>query len=62
MALLNLGGVEDAEVELVWDPPWHPSMMTDGGPRAMFGADVKKESQIKKEYSPAPRHASREPE
>ena len=26
-ALLNLPNVEDAEVELVWDPPWHPSMM-----------------------------------
>lgn len=26
-ALLNLEGVDDAEVELVWDPPWHPSMM-----------------------------------
>ena len=31
MALLNLDGVEDAEVELVWDPPWHPDMMTDYG-------------------------------
>ena len=29
MALLNLDGVEDAEVELVWDPPWHPDMMSD---------------------------------
>ena len=27
VALLNLAGVDDAEVELVWDPPWHPSMM-----------------------------------
>ena len=26
-ALLCLPGVDDAEVELVWDPPWHPSMM-----------------------------------
>jgi metal-sulfur cluster biosynthetic enzyme len=26
-ALLNLEGVDDAAVELVWDPPWHPSMM-----------------------------------
>src|SRR5512140_3579006 len=31
MALLNLEGVEDAEVEIVWDPPWHPSMMSDVG-------------------------------
>ena len=29
MALLNLDGVDDAEVELAWDPPWHPDMMTD---------------------------------
>ena len=29
MALLNLERVDDAEVELVWDPPWHPDMMTD---------------------------------
>ena len=36
MALLNLDGVEDAEVKLVWDPPWHPSMMTDAG-RARTG-------------------------
>jgi metal-sulfur cluster biosynthetic enzyme len=35
-ALLNLAGVEEAEVELVWDPPWHPSMMTDVG-RAQTG-------------------------
>ena len=31
VAVLNLEGVEDAAVELVWDPPWHPSMMTDRG-------------------------------
>ena len=36
MALLNLEGVEDAEVEVVWDPPWHPSMMSDFG-RARVG-------------------------
>ena len=30
-ALLGIDGVEDAEVELVWDPPWHPSMMTETG-------------------------------
>jgi metal-sulfur cluster biosynthetic enzyme len=34
--LLNLPGVHDAEVELVWDPPWHPSMMTEIG-RAATG-------------------------
>ena len=36
MVLLNLEGVEDAEVEVVWDPPWHPSMMSDFG-RARLG-------------------------
>ena len=36
MALLNLEGVDEVEVELVWDPPWHPDMMTDVG-RARVG-------------------------
>ena len=36
-AALSLDGAEDAEVELVWDPPWHPSMMTEIG-RAQSGA------------------------
>ena len=35
-ALLNIPGVEEAEVEIVWDPPWHPSMMTETG-RAIAG-------------------------
>ena len=35
-ALLGIDGVEEAEVELVWDPPWHPSMMTETG-RAATG-------------------------
>jgi metal-sulfur cluster biosynthetic enzyme len=34
-ALLGLDGVEDAQVELVWDPPWNPAMMTDEGRRAL---------------------------
>ncbi|MHB8395671.1 MAG: metal-sulfur cluster assembly factor [Thermoplasmataceae archaeon] len=25
----NLQGVEAADVELVWEPPWNPSMMSD---------------------------------
>jgi metal-sulfur cluster biosynthetic enzyme len=33
-ALLNLAGVEEAEVQVVWDPPWHPSMMTEFGRNA----------------------------
>lgn len=35
-ALLNLPAVGEAEVELTWDPPWHPSMMTEAG-RAATG-------------------------
>jgi len=35
-ALLSLEAVEEAEVEIVWDPPWNPSMMTDYG-RARVG-------------------------
>src|SRR5690242_1574449 len=30
-ALLQVDGVSDAVVELVWDPPWHPDMMTEVG-------------------------------
>jgi len=35
-ALLNLEGVDEAQVEVVWDPPWNPSMMTEAG-RAATG-------------------------
>ena len=35
-ALLNLEGVDNAEVQIVWDPPWHPSMMSQYG-RARVG-------------------------
>lgn len=31
--LLNLEGITEAEVDIVWEPPWHPSMMTDVGRR-----------------------------
>ncbi len=30
-ALLGLEAVEEAEVEIVWDPPWNPAMMTEAG-------------------------------
>jgi metal-sulfur cluster biosynthetic enzyme len=30
-ALLNLEGVEEVEVQVVWDPPWTPARMTDYG-------------------------------
>ncbi|HEV2434649.1 MAG TPA: metal-sulfur cluster assembly factor [Verrucomicrobiae bacterium] len=36
-ALLGLEGVTDAEVDVVWDPPWHPLMMTEEG-RRFIGA------------------------
>ena len=36
-ALLSLEGVTEAEVEVVWDPPWNPAMMTEQG-RAATGA------------------------
>ena len=28
-AILGIKGVKDAVVQLVWEPPWNPSMMTD---------------------------------
>jgi probable FeS assembly SUF system protein SufT len=33
--LLYLAGVEDAAVEIVWDPPWHQSMITADGRRVL---------------------------
>jgi metal-sulfur cluster biosynthetic enzyme len=33
-ALLGLEGVQTADVQVVWDPPWHPSMMTAYGREA----------------------------
>ena len=37
-ALLNLEGIADAEVELVWEPPWHPSMMSEAA-RVALGVE-----------------------
>jgi metal-sulfur cluster biosynthetic enzyme len=34
-ALLNLEGVEDANVEVVFDPPWNPAMMSEYGRSAL---------------------------
>jgi metal-sulfur cluster biosynthetic enzyme len=28
-ALLQLDGIDEVAVELVWDPPWTPAMMTE---------------------------------
>jgi len=36
--LLALPGVEEANVEIVWDPPWHHSMITEAG-RKILGLD-----------------------
>jgi probable FeS assembly SUF system protein SufT len=36
--LLYLPGVEEAVVEIVWDPPWHQSMITAEG-RRVLGLD-----------------------
>lgn len=33
--LLYLPGVEDASVEIVWDPPWHQSMISADGRRIL---------------------------
>jgi metal-sulfur cluster biosynthetic enzyme len=34
-ALLSIPGVHEAEVELVWDPPWHPAMMSRAASEAL---------------------------
>ena len=31
----NVEDVEAADIELVWDPPWNPSMMTDEAKEAL---------------------------
>lgn len=36
--LLGLPGVEEASVEIVWDPPWHQSMITAEG-RKILGLE-----------------------
>src|ERR1043166_8980673 len=36
--LMGLPGVEEANVEIVWDPPWHQSMITEQG-RKVLGLD-----------------------
>ena len=29
LTVLSVPGIRDAEVKLVWDPPWDPSKMSD---------------------------------
>jgi len=36
--VLSLDGIEEANVELVWDPPWHQSMISPDG-RKTLGLD-----------------------
>jgi probable FeS assembly SUF system protein SufT len=36
--ILSLDGVEEASVEIVWDPPWHQSMITAQG-RKILGLE-----------------------
>lgn len=36
--LLDLPGVREAHVDIVWDPPWNPSMITEAG-RKILGLD-----------------------
>jgi metal-sulfur cluster biosynthetic enzyme len=33
--LLALDAIQEANVELVWDPPWHQSMISSGGRKAL---------------------------
>ncbi len=33
--ILSLPGVEEADVEVVWDPPWHQSMISAEGRRIL---------------------------
>jgi len=33
--LLQVPGVKSAEVNVVWDPPWNPTMMTEAGRKAL---------------------------
>lgn len=33
--LLAIPGVKNAEVKLVWDPPWNPTMMSENGRKSL---------------------------
>ncbi len=39
-----LDGVSSVDVQIVWDPPWHPSMMTDAG-KVMTGVPISQTSE-----------------
>ena len=36
-AITALPGVEAVDVELVWDPPWSPDLMSEDGKRVLGG-------------------------
>ncbi len=36
--LLNLPGIERADVQIVWDPPWHPTLISEEG-RKILGLE-----------------------
>jgi metal-sulfur cluster biosynthetic enzyme len=33
--LLDLDGVAEANIDIVWDPPWHQSMISEQGRRVL---------------------------
>lgn len=33
--LMAIPGIEDAQVRVVWDPPWNPTMISDAGRKAL---------------------------
>jgi metal-sulfur cluster biosynthetic enzyme len=33
--ILSLSCIDDASVEVVWDPPWHQSMISEEGKRIL---------------------------
>ena len=33
--MLALPGIDDASVEVVWDPPWHQSMISEKGKKIL---------------------------
>ena len=39
-ALLGMAGIADVEVEVVWDPPWHPSLISEEGRIALRVGNV----------------------
>lgn len=40
IAVLGLEGVTNAEIKLVWDPPWDPMMMTERGRIALHIGNI----------------------